>query len=118
MRDPRGFTLLEILVALAILSGTLVLAFRVVSGGIEAQARSEQWLSATLLGEAELRRATASFPAPGDTEGRFPPPDERFRWRKRVTQAMHRDAREVHLTVAWDGEGGEERVDLSGLAVK
>ena len=118
MPDRRGFTLLETLVALSILSGALLLSYRVVTGGIAAQSRSEHWLAATLLGEAEIRRTLAPFPDTGDTEGTFPSPNDGYRWRKTVTQAMHRDAREVHLTVRWTEGGEEEQVGLSGLAVK
>jgi general secretion pathway protein I len=116
--DARGFTLLEILVALAILSGTLVLAFRVISGGVSAQTRSEEWVHATLLGEAQLRRTMEQFPETGDTDGTFAAPDDAFRWRQTVVQALHKDAREVHLTVTWSSQGEEERVAISGLAVR
>ena len=42
MDDRRGFTLLEVLVSLAILSITLLLAYQVLSGAIAAEDRSEQ----------------------------------------------------------------------------
>ena len=116
--NPRGFTLLEILVALAILSGTLMMAFSVISGGISIQARSEDWLHATLLGEAELRKSLETFPETGDSEGTFAPPDDRFKWKKTVSQALHKDAREVHLTLSWHTGGDEEQLQISGLAVK
>jgi type II secretion system protein I len=118
MADRKGFTLLEILVALAILTGTLLMAFRVVSGGITAQARSEGWLNATLLGEAQLRRSLFPFPPTGDSDGTFPAPHEGFRWRMSVVQALHEDAREVHLTVLWKTEDEENQLALSGLAVR
>ena len=118
MRDRKGFTLLEILVALAILSGTLVVAFRVASDGISAQARSEGWLKATLLGEAEIRKSLTTFPETGNSEGKFAAPDDSFRWQLNVTQALHADAREVHLTVRWSEQGSDEQILLSGLAVK
>ena len=43
MDDRRGFTLLEVLVSLAILSITLLLAYQVLSGAIAAEDRSERW---------------------------------------------------------------------------
>ncbi len=115
---PKGFTLLEILVALAILSGSLMMAFRVVSDGISTQTRSEGWLFATLLGEAEIRKSLVTFPDTGDSDGTFPSPHEGYRWRMTVSQALHEDAREVHLTVYWAGKDEEEQLILSGLAVK
>ncbi|HEY3490901.1 MAG TPA: prepilin-type N-terminal cleavage/methylation domain-containing protein [Candidatus Deferrimicrobiaceae bacterium] len=118
MRNRKGFTLLEILVALAILSGTLVVAFRISSDGIAMQARSEGWLKATLLGEAEIRKSLTTFPGTGESEGKFDAPDDRYRWQLNVTQALHEDAREVHLTVVWTENGTDERILLSGLAVR
>jgi type II secretion system protein I len=118
MRSRSGFTLLEVLVALAILSGVLILAYRVMTGAIGAEARSEQWLTAALLGETQLRVSLATFPDTGDTEGTFPKPNDGFTWRQTVIQAMHEDAREVHLTVLWRFNGEEEQVTLSGLATK
>ncbi len=114
----KGFTLLEILVALAILSGTLMMAFRVVSDGISSQARSDGWLDATLLGESRIRQTLATFPETGDSEGIFPPPNDGYRWRMTVSQALHEDAREVHLTIYWSWQGEEEQLMVSGLAVK
>src|SRR5512134_3597930 len=82
MADPRrprtragGFTLLEVLVSMAILATTLLLAYQVVSGAIAAEDRSERWTAASYLAETLVREATSGFPETGDTEGKFPPPD-------------------------------------------
>lgn len=117
-RGERGFTLLEVLVALAILSGTLVLAYRVMSGAIAAEERSERWTAAAFLGESLLRETISTFPETAEKEGRFPSPDDEYSWKLIVKQALHKDAREVHVSVKW-GEGDrEETVTLSGIAVK
>jgi len=50
--DERGFTLLEVLVSLAILATTLLLAYQVISGAIAAEERSERWTAASYLAEA------------------------------------------------------------------
>lgn len=113
-----GFTLLEVLVALAILSSVLVLAYRVMTDAIAAEARSEHWTSAACLGEALLRDATSTFPDAGETTGRFAPPDDMYSWVRAVRQAPHADAVEVHVTVSWSEGGGAESVELAGIAVK
>lgn len=118
MDDRRGFTLLEVLVSLAILSATLLLAYQVISGAIAAEDRSERWTSATCLGESLVRETTDSFPDTGETEGKFAPPMEAYSWKRSVRPAAHADAREVHVAVTWSAEGREERVTLSGVAVK
>jgi type II secretion system protein I len=114
----EGFTLLEVLVALAILSTTLILVYRVMSEALSAEERSERWTTAAYLGEALLRETTATFPVVSESEGRFPGMDNAYVWKKTVKQAMHPDAREVDVTVTW-GEGDhEESVSLAGIAVK
>jgi general secretion pathway protein I len=117
-RPVRGFTLLEVLVSLAILSGTLLLAFQVVSGAIAAEERSERWTSASFLAESLVREATAVFPETGESEGKFSPPMDAYSWKRTVRPAIHADAREVHVVVTWTSGRDSERVTLSGVAVK
>lgn len=118
MGSRRGFTLLEVLVSLAILSITLLLAYQVLSGAIAAEDRSERWTVASFLGESLVRESTAMWPDTGDAEGKFAAPMDSYSWKRSVRPAMHPDAREVHVTVTWSSEGREEKVTLTGVAVK
>ncbi len=114
----KGFTLLEVLVALAILSVTLVLAYRVMSGAVAAEERSERWTAASFLGEALMRDAITPFPEIGEKEGKFPSHDNAYSWKLDVKQALHADAREVHISVKWGDGDREETISLAGIAVK
>jgi len=116
--SPKGFTLLEVLVSLAILSATLIMAFQVTSGAIAAAERSETWTTASLLGEEKLREATEPFPEIQETKGTFPDPYEEYAWKISVKQALHPDAREVYVSVSWKTGGVEETITLSGLSVR
>jgi len=118
MGDRRGFTLLEVLVSLAILSITLLLAYQVLSGAIAAEDRSERWTVASFLGESLVRESTAGWPDTGETSGKFASPMEAYSWQRSIRTAAHPDAREVHVTVTWSSDGAEERVSLGGVAVK
>ena len=118
MDNRRGFTLLEVLVSLAILSITLLLAYQVLSGAIAAEDRSERWTVASCLGETLVRESTAVWPETGESEGRFAAPMEEYSRRRSILPAAHPDAREVHVTVTWSSDGREERVSLAGVAVK
>ena len=118
MDDRRGFTLLEVLVSLAILSVTLLLAYQVLSAAIAAEERSERWTVASCLGEVLVRESTAVWPEIGETEGKFDPPAEEYSWKRSIRPAAHPDAREVHVTVTWTAGGREEQVSLAGVAVK
>ena len=119
-RGPAaGFTLLEVLVSLAILSAALVLAHRVVTGALAAENRSERWTECALLAETLFREATETFPEVQETEGKFPDPREAFSWKRTVTQsALYPDARVVEISVTWKSGEEEETVSLSGVSVK
>jgi type II secretion system protein I len=116
--NRRGFTLLEVLVSLAILSITLLLSYQILSGAIAAEDRSERWTAASFLGEALVRESTAVWPEIGEASGKFAAPMDAYSWQRSIRPAAHPDAREVHVTVTWSSEGAEERVSLAGVAVK
>jgi len=116
--STQGFTLLEVLVSLAILSATLIMAYQVTSAAISAGGRSEAWTTASLLGEEKIREVLETFPEIQETEGKFPSPHEEYSFRLAVKQALHADAREVVLTVSWKTGENVESIALSGLAVR
>ncbi|MGE5188516.1 MAG: prepilin-type N-terminal cleavage/methylation domain-containing protein [Gemmatimonadota bacterium] len=114
-----GFTLLEVLVSLAILSVALVLAHRVVTGALAAESRAERWTECALLGETLFRETTETFPEIQETDGTFAAPLEEFSWKRSVTQsALYADARIVEISVTWKSGTEEETVSLSGVSVK
>ncbi len=113
-----GFTLLEVLVALAILSTTLVLAYRVMTEAIAAQGRSEHWTTGAYLGETLVRDPAFPFPDVGETKGKVPPPNDAYTWKKTVKETPFPDAREIEVEVVWSEGESEERIVLSGVAVK
>ncbi len=116
--DDRGFTLLEVLVSLAILATTLLLTYQVISGAIAAEDRSEKWTVASYLAESLVLDAVAGFPETEEAEGKFESPMDSYAWKRSIRPAAHADAREVQVVVTWASEGREERVSLTGLAVK
>ncbi len=115
---PKGFTLLEVLVSLAILSATLVIAYQITSGAIAASDRSESWTTASLLGEEKLRETVETFPEIQETTGNFSDPHEGYAWTLTVRQALHPDVREVHVSVSWETDGTVQKFTLSGIAVR
>ncbi|HEX7520219.1 MAG TPA: type II secretion system protein, partial [Candidatus Deferrimicrobium sp.] len=84
MDDRRGFTLLEVLVSLAILSITLLLTYQVLAGAIAAEDRSERWTVASCLGESLVRESTAVWPETGETEGKFAAPMDSYSWTRSI----------------------------------
>lgn len=118
MRSSRGFTLLEVLVSLAILSAVLVVGYRVMTGSVAAVDRAERWTRAALLGEALLREKVPKYPDVGESADRFPAPNDAWSWKVTVKESLYSDAREVDVTVAPAGGEPGESVTVTGIAYK
>ncbi len=119
MRRATGFTLLETLVALAILAIALSAAFRAVGATTrsvgELRDRSlADWVAHNRL--AELR-ASGRYPPLGRNEGRETQARTEFRWREDVRGTPNPLFRRVDVTVM-DAEGRHTLASLSGFAVR
>jgi general secretion pathway protein I len=120
--SERGFTLIEVLTALAILAVSLGVLFQSFSTGLRNVDVSEDYALATGLAESKL--ATVGIEEPleaGETTGRF---DDRFHWRVIVEpyaeepadeDASAVEAFEVVITVAWGEADAERSISLATL---
>lgn len=117
----HGFTLLEVLVALLLLSLALVALVRL--AGLDARATAQlregtiaQWVAANVLAESRLRDG---FPAVGRSNGETTMAGQRWRWTLEVEDTDEADIRRMDVDVvsasaAGDAEGVAAR--LSGFA--
>jgi general secretion pathway protein I len=116
----RGFTLLEVLVALTILSISLGVLLAIFSQGLEraqdnAQADNARTLAQSLLAQTEA----APHPSFGDTNGMT----NGLQWRVRVSpygtgpdqQAWKGLAQQIDATVTWAKGGHARSLTLSTL---
>lgn len=70
MRAEAGFTLVEALVAFAVLAMVLAVALPLLAGGMRSVETADHRLAALALAESKLADATATWPVPiGTTEG-------------------------------------------------
>lgn len=113
MRVRRGFTILEAVVALAIVGIIAVAALATVGGELRAAARSERALEASALLQDRLaasrlaiRRAPLGLPD-SIRAGSFASPFASYHWESRLTADRTGDERiaDLAVTVRWtDGE--------------
>jgi general secretion pathway protein I len=108
-RRPRGFTLLEVLVALLLLSLALVALVR--TAALEARALAQlkestlaQWVAANAIAELRLR---VPQPQPGERQGQVELGDRRWRWQMQVMATE--EARILRLDVAVYAADGDEQ---------
>lgn len=102
MKPVRGFTLLEVLVAVAILATALAAAIR--AGGAAGQTAGDLRLRLLAGWAAENRvaelRAGKLWPAPGESGGEVLMGGEKLLWRQLVTETMNSRFRRIEILVA------------------
>jgi general secretion pathway protein I len=111
----RGFTLLEVLVALAILAVALTAAVRAASSATDSTGELKArllagWVAQNRLAEHIARR---SFPLPGESEGASAQAKLTFRWREIVSQTPNPAFRKIEIRVFPEGDKNRVLAQLS-----
>ncbi len=106
---PQGFTLLEIMVALTILSISLVVLLGLRNRDIALSAHARELTEATLLARQKITDITLrGFPELGEEAGDFGEEAPKYRWRQEVKLTPFEAIRELAVQVSW-GNNREER---------
>jgi len=109
--DSKGFTLIEVLVAFAILALTLMVLLQVFGTGLRTVDASERSLMATMLARSLLDDLGAETPVvPGERSGEI---GEGYRWRMEIVPSrtiapvrsgdQSQVPYEVRVEVSWNG---------------
>lgn len=106
--NEKGFTLLETIIALAILSGVVVTLITVLNQHISAADRVQSITTATLLGMEKIGEINING-LHAQSQGEFSRGFEKFRWSVREEDLGFDGVKKIYLTVAW---GKADRVTL------
>jgi general secretion pathway protein I len=119
----RGFTLIEVLVALTVLSLSLGIIFSLFSAGLGGKRTAEDYEQATLFAESKLNSLGVDEPIQlGNTFGSF---NDRFTWSAVVTPYVEKgrdDTKDllrqplvVTVTVSWKDSANQRSISLTTL---
>lgn len=117
-RRGRGFSLLEVLIALAVLALALFALSRSAALAIDATRHREEVLLASLVAQnvlAEIRLGPG-VPAQGEREGRQRQGAREFHWRASISDSELPGIRRIDVAVAMDPRRQDTRVRLTGFA--
>ena len=115
----RGFTLLEVMIALAIVGIALVSLLSLANRSIAVNTRLQKITQATLLAQQKMSEieAAASQSGAGTTEqnGTFDSPFDGYRWEVAYHDTPLQSVQEVVVTVLWGERQKNEMVDLTSF---
>lgn len=107
-----GFTLLEIMIALAIIAIAFVALLGLRNRDIVLHEYGRTLIAATALAQQRLADTLVGpYPEVGRTEGPFDEAHARFSWRQDVNPTPFDFVREVRVVVRW-AEAQEDQVEL------
>jgi general secretion pathway protein I len=127
MDSERGFTLLEVVIALGILALALPILLGLRNWDIDLYARAKEMTTATILAQEKLVETELGTLLPyGETSGEFLPTPlgsqptavvtERplnYRWKRIVSSTPLPIVREVKIQILWPRGELEEKVEVS-----
>lgn len=114
---PTGFTLIEVLIALAVIALALVALTRTASSQVNAfeQLRERTlagWVAANVLTDTRL---ASTFPAVGRDDGRARLAQRDWRWTREVQATADTQIRRIDIRV-FEGSAQEPSATLTGFA--
>ncbi|MGQ9523389.1 MAG: type IV pilus modification PilV family protein [Armatimonadota bacterium] len=109
MRRPAGFTLLEMLVAMVLLTVGITGTMGALSGILQGARLADDYTTASLLAQSRLTELEqVDGLVEGTAEGDFGEDYPGWRWEQEVIQAESEGLLQVTVTVIWQ-RGAEER---------
>lgn len=99
----KGFTLLEVMIALAITAGVLLTVISSVNFHLARVSEDAEETTAVILGRAKLE--DPEFSRQTDSQGTFAPDHPEHKWTREITKTEIPGLNQIRLTVSWNNEG-------------
>jgi len=98
----RGFTLLEVMIALAIAAGVLLTVISSVNYHLSVVGRDSEETRAALLGRAKFD--DPDFAKLTENKGNFAPDHPDVKWERETTETQLPGLSQIRLTISWDDD--------------
>jgi general secretion pathway protein I len=113
IKSQKGFTLLEVVVALSIAAIAFPALLKAFSDGIKNYSLIENRTTAYYLLKLKIGQVEMTgYPDTGSEEGDFGT-DSRFKWATEIVDTDTEGLREITVTITWDERGQEKSLQLS-----
>ena len=118
-KSQDGFTLLEVLVALAIVATALVAVSSLRNRDMLYHDEARHMIRATLLAQERMTQTEVSpkFPDLGESSEGFEAPYDQYQWVQTVIPTLFDAAREVRIKVFW-GPKSHESVEVTNYILQ
>lgn len=100
-RNEKGFTLLEVMIALAVLAGVVFTVLASLNYNLDVASYNRDVISATVLGRQKAEEV-ALYGVPNEDRGSFTGPFSRFSWAIRTEETEIQGLKRINLKVVWD----------------
>ena len=124
-KNEKGFSLLEVVVALAILAGGFLVVLNLFSGSVRSVDFSGQYLKGVTLANSKINELEMLNFEPDELSGNFKN-EESYRWEVDITSydsplndsKLGIQLQKILLKVLWEDQGQNRNVELATLHLK